>query len=289
MNFNNSLELVYESLLQIKEQRGGNLRASAESLTRLIQTKPPQIISKEVPPVKEEPPIIAPKRPEPQVIREIPKETSIEIPRTSDKTTRLAELKTRALICEKCPDLVSGRTQVIFGSGNLEAKLMFVGEAPGEAEDFEGEPFVDPAGQLLTKIIETMGFNRDEVYITTVLKCRHDVIIGSSGNKKPKPEEVKACFPYLSEQIEIIQPSLLIALGATAMEALTGTHESIGHLRGQWHEFKGIPLMPTYHPAYLIHKKALTEKRKVWEDMLQVLERIGKPISKKQQGYFLPK
>ena len=178
---------------------------------------------------------------------------------------------------------------MIFGSGNLEAKLMFVGEAPGEAEDFEGEPFVDPAGQLLTKIIETMGFNRDEVYITTVLKCRHDVIIGSSGNKKPKPEEVKACFPYLSEQIEIIQPSLLIALGATAMEALTGTHESIGHLRGQWHEFKGIPLMPTYHPAYLIHKKALTEKRKVWEDMLQVLERIGKPISKKQQGYFLPK
>jgi len=285
MSFPASLDLVFESLLQIREQRGNALRASAESLARLLQTQPPA--SNSVDPVEKPPIKFAPKQSKENAIPSISNEPII--PPSQDKASRLAELRARAMICMKCPSLASRRTQVVFGSGNLEAKLMFIGEAPGEEEDLQGEPFVDPAGQLLTKIIETMGFKRNDVYITTVLKCRHDVVVGKSGNKKPKPEEIKACFPYLMEQIEIINPSLLVALGATATEALTGSSESIGHLRGHWLEFNGIPLMPTYHPAYLQHKQALSEKRKVWEDLLLVLERLGQPITKKQRGYFLQK
>ena len=166
---------------------------------------------------------------------------------------------------------------------------MFIGEAPGEEEDLQGAPFVDKAGQLITKIIETMGFKRSDVYLANVLKCRPDVPATAAGNRKPKAEEIQACRAYLAEQIEIIRPKLLVALGTTAMEGLTGTHEPIGHLRGHWQEYQGIPVMPTYHPAYLLHKPSLSEKRKVWEDMLLVLERLGKPISNKQRGFFLPK
>jgi DNA polymerase len=112
---------------------------------------------------------------------------------------------------------------------------------------------------------------------------------GMSGNRKPKPEEMKVCLPYLREQIDIIQPRLIVALGATAMEGLTGSTESMARLRGRWHDFQEIPLMATYHPAYLLRNQALSEKRKVWEDMLMVLERLGKPITEKQRNYFLQK
>jgi DNA polymerase len=164
-----------------------------------------------------------------------------------------------------------------------------VGEAPGEDEDRQGEPFVGKAGQLLTKIIETMGYARSDIYIANVLKCRPDMPPGMPGNRKPKPEEMQVCLPYLREQIEIIEPRAIVALGATAMEGLTGSTESMGRLRGHWHEFGGIPLMATYHPAYLLRNQAPSEKRKVWEDMLLVLERLGKQITEKQRNYFLAK
>jgi DNA polymerase len=205
------------------------------------------------------------------------------------KAERMKPLRERALICTKCPHLAATRTQVVLGVGNLDAELMFVGEAPGADEDREGEPFVGKAGQLLTKIIEAMGFGRSEVYIANVLKCRPNTPPGESGNRKPRPEEMATCLPYLIEQIEIIQPKCLVALGATAMEGLLGKETPMRDLRGRWHAFKGIPLMPTYHPAYLLRNQSITEKRKVWEDMLQVLELLGKPISVKQRGYFLSK
>jgi uracil-DNA glycosylase len=205
------------------------------------------------------------------------------------KGQQLAEMRGPVLACVKCPHLVKSRTQVVFGVGNPEAELMFVGEAPGADEDKQGEPFVGLAGQLLTKIIETMGYARSDVYIGNVLKCRPDMPPGSSGNRKPKPDEMQTCLPYLRQQIDIIQPRALVALGATAMEGLLGVTEPMARLRGRWHDFQGIPLMATYHPAYLLRNQSLGEKRKVWEDMLLVLERLGRPISEKQKNFFLPK
>jgi DNA polymerase len=164
---------------------------------------------------------------------------------------------------------------------------MFVGEAPGADEDRQGEPFVGRAGQLLTKIIETMGLSRDRVYIGNVLKCRPDTPGQRSGNRKPTADEMKTCLPYLLEQIDIIRPKVLVALGATAVEGLFGRAMPITRIRGRWHEFHGIPVMPSYHPAYLLRNQSLTEKRKVWEDMLQVMERLDMPISPKQRNYFL--
>jgi DNA polymerase len=201
----------------------------------------------------------------------------------------LATLREAALRCTECPRLVASRTQVVFGVGNPNAELMFVGEAPGADEDLQGEPFVGKAGQLLTKIIQTMGFSREAVYIGNVLKCRPDMPAGSTGNRKPTPEEMRTCFPWLEKQIALIQPRVLVALGATAVEGLLGDTRPMNQLRGRWLDYKGIPVMPTYHPAYLLRNQSLSEKRKVWEDMLLVLEKLGAPISEKQRGFFLSK
>lgn len=199
----------------------------------------------------------------------------------------MAELSERARACVKCPNLVAARQNVVFGVGDSNAPLMFVGEAPGADEDEQGEPFVGKAGQLLTKIIHTMGLSRETVYIANILKCRPDTPGQSAGNRKPTPEEMQTCIPYLHEQIDLIQPRVLVALGATAVEGLLGKTIGITRLRGTWHTYRNIPLMPTYHPAYLLRNQAMSEKRRVWEDMLQVMARLGLPVSDKQQGYFL--
>jgi uracil-DNA glycosylase family 4 len=197
-----------------------------------------------------------------------------------------AALREAALVCLRCPHLVRTRTQVVFGVGNPNAELMFVGEAPGADEDAQGEPFVGRAGQLLTKIIEAMGFRREEVYIANVLKCRPDMPAGVSGNRKPTAEEMKTCLPWLEKQIELIKPRAMVALGATALEGLLGATTAVSKVRGRWLDFHGTPVMATYHPAYLLRNQSVTEKRKVWEDMLQVLERLGKPISERQRRFF---
>jgi DNA polymerase len=203
------------------------------------------------------------------------------------KIEAMTELRERARVCMKCSHLASARKNVVFGVGNVDAELMFVGEAPGADEDQQGEPFVGAAGQLLTRIIETMGLKRDGVYIANILKCRPDTPGQSSGNRKPTPDEMKTCIPYLHSQIDLIQPKVLVALGATAIEGLLGKTIGITKLRGTWQTYRGTPLMPTFHPAYLLRNQALSEKRKVWEDMLQVMEKLGMPITDKQRGYFL--
>jgi uracil-DNA glycosylase family 4 len=204
-----------------------------------------------------------------------------------NKSDLLDPVRQRVSICTKCPHLVRTRTQTVFGVGNADADLMFVGEAPGVDEDAQGEPFVGRAGQLLTRIIETMGFSRSDVYIANVLKCRPDMPHGSSGNRAPTPVEMQTCLPYLREQIDIIQPKVLVALGAVAVEGLLGFRGTMRELRGRWHSFNGTPLMITYHPAYLLRNQSPSEKRKVWEDMLQVLERLECSITDKQRNYFL--
>jgi len=164
---------------------------------------------------------------------------------------------------------------------------MFVGEAPGADEDSQGEPFVGKAGQLLTKIIEATSLKRGDVYIANILKCRPDTPGQSAGNRKPTPDEMATCIPYLHEQIDLIRPRVLVALGATAVEGLLGKTVGITKLRGNWQTYRGIPLMPTYHPAYLLRNQAMSEKRRVWEDMLQVMEKLGMSITEKQRNFFL--
>jgi uracil-DNA glycosylase family 4 len=203
------------------------------------------------------------------------------------RAAAFAELRQRALACVKCANLASSRKNVVFGVGSTEAQLMFVGEAPGMDEDQQGEPFVGKAGQLLTKIIQTMGLQRGDVYIANILKCRPDTPGQDSGNRKPTSEEMSTCIPYLHEQIDLIRPKVLVALGGTAVEGLLGKTAGITKLRGHWQTYRGIPLMPTYHPAYLLRNQALGEKRRVWEDMLQVMEKIGMAISEKQRNFFL--
>jgi uracil-DNA glycosylase family 4 len=199
----------------------------------------------------------------------------------------LRALQKRVSLCTLCPHLASSRTQTVFGVGDPDADLMFIGEAPGADEDAKGEPFVGRAGQLLTKIIGTMGFARERVYIANILKCRPDTPGASSGNRPPTPVEMQTCLPYLAEQINLVQPRVLVALGATAVEGLLGFRGTMRELRGTWHTYADTPLMITYHPSYLLRNQSLSEKRKVWEDMLQVLERLDHPITDKQRNYFL--
>ncbi|PWU07518.1 MAG: uracil-DNA glycosylase [Verrucomicrobia bacterium] len=212
----------------------------------------------------------------------------LKLPDSPLEQWTMDSLRKAALVCVKCSHLAASRTQVVFGVGNPKAELMFVGEAPGADEDAQGEPFVGRAGQLLTRIIETMGFTRDSVYIGNVLKCRPDMPPGSSGNRKPRSEEMATCLPWLREQIRLIRPRVLVALGATAAEGLLGETRPMRELRGTWLEYEKTPTLVTYHPAYLLRNQSLQEKRKVWEDMLLVLEKLGRPISKKQRRYFLP-
>jgi DNA polymerase len=204
-----------------------------------------------------------------------------------NKAALLTAVRERVRVCTKCKHLACSRTQTVFGIGNPDADLMFIGEAPGADEDQQGEPFVGRAGQLLTRIIRAMNFAREDVYIANILKCRPDTAPGSFGNRPPTPAEMQTCRPYLMEQIDIIQPSVLVALGAVAVEGLLGMRGTMRELRGRWHTYNNIPLMITYHPAYLLRNQSPSEKRKVWEDMLQVLERLGRPICERQRNYFL--
>lgn len=287
-SFDSALETVHDSLKKMRVQ-GKKPRASAKALAALVEGTRKKPETKTPAASKPELPKRELSKPNPPVVPVVPVVAPAIKLSAAEKAERIEALRTRALSCQKCPHLVRSRTQVVFGVGNPHAELMFVGEAPGADEDLEGEPFVGKAGQLLTKIIETMGFSRSEVYIANILKCRPDMPEGASGNRRPTGPEMETCLPYLKEQISIIQPRVLVALGAVAMEGLLADQRPMRDLRGRWHEFNGIPLMATYHPAYLLRNQSLGEKRKVWEDMLQVLERLEHPISDKQRGYFLSK
>lgn len=228
--------------------------------------------------------------PEP-VLRAAPASAAWAEP-VADRTAAMEELRRQALACQQCPHLVKARTQVVFGVGSVDTELMFVGEAPGADEDRLGEPFVGRAGQLLTKIIGAMGYSRESVYIANILKCRPDLPEGSRGNRPPRPEEMDTCKPYLVRQIEIIRPKVIVALGNTAVQGLLNVRSTMGSVRGRWQDFRGVPVMPTFHPSYLLRSedgpdRGFGEKRKTWTDMLLVLERLGRPINDKMRGYFL--
>lgn len=183
-----------------------------------------------------------------------------------ERSEALARLAERVSGCRECA-LAEGRRSVVFGSGNPDADLMFIGEGPGAEEDRRGLPFVGPAGELLTRIIRAIDLAREDVYIANIVKCR------PPRNRDPEPEEVAACRGYLESQIELVRPRLIVALGRVAAQTLLGNDQPLGRMRGQWHQVLGVPTMVTYHPAALLRNASL--KRPVWEDMQRVRDRLA--------------
>ena len=184
-----------------------------------------------------------------------------------DKTAQMAALRAEIGDCIRC-GLCEGRTQIVFGTGDLSAKLMFIGEAPGFDEDRQGEPFVGAAGQLLNKMIAAMGLRREEVYIANIIKCR------PPNNRDPFPDEMDTCKPFLLKQVEIIQPKVICTLGRFSAQNLLGVTTSITRLRGKWYRYQDIPLMPTFHPAYLLRNPQ--DKKLVWHDMQMIMAELKK-------------
>ena len=189
------------------------------------------------------------------------------VPVYASAADALAAIRTDLGACVRCKLHTLGRKQIVFGVGNPNAELMFVGEAPGADEDVQGEPFVGRAGQLLTKIIEAIGMRREDVYIANLIKCR------PPGNRNPEPDEVAQCEPFLFRQIDTIKPKVIVALGKFAAQALLRTSDPITRLRGREYKYRNAILMPTYHPAYLL--RTPSAKREVWEDMKRVRELLA--------------
>lgn len=218
-----------------------------------------------------------------------------------DKAARWAWLRDLVMSHPVCTSNVRVGKKVVLGVGSLDAQVMFVGEAPGAEEEIHGEPFVGPAGQLLTRMIGAMGLKREDVYIGNIMNWRPQTPtvegVEQVGNRAPTPEEMAFCLPFLRAQIDIVKPKLIVALGATAAQGLlgAGSFRSLGDVRGQWNQFAGNPVMVTYHPSYLLRQGASgpvaerKAKRATWEDLLKVMERASMPISDKQRGYFLEK
>src|SRR5256885_12716098 len=185
---------------------------------------------------------------------------------TSMKLPVLEEVRAEIGECTRCK-LHKGRHNIVFGVGNPKARLMFVGEAPGEDEDLKGEPFVGKAGQLLTRMIEAMGLRREDVYICNTVKCR------PPNNRNPESDELASCEPFLKGQLAAVKPEAIVTLGKFAAQALLRDETPISRLRGNWREYEGIPVMPTFHPAYLL--RSPQEKGKVWDDLQKVMKKLG--------------
>ena len=241
--------------------------------------------------IPEKPPAIKP-QPEPKV--KSPQKPDLVIPSPpvvdfpdGKAIERLDFLRNRVLADDWCRSQVKPGKKVVFGVGNPKARILFCGEAPGADEEIQGEPFVGPAGQLLTKIIQAMGLQREDGYIANI-RCYRPPMPGPVGNRPPSEAEMKYCLPFLLGQLDIIQPEAIVALGKTAMDGLMGRDPKrrMTKIRGDWSEFNGIPLMPTFHPSYLLRNQSLATKRLVWEDMLAVMDRLKMSVSDKQRRFF---
>ena len=223
---------------------------------------------------------------------------SVHLPE-GDKAARWAALRELVLNDPVCRAHVFPGKQVVFGVGNIDAAIMFVGEAPGADEEDQGEPFVGRAGQLLNRMIKAMGLDRSQVYIGNILNWRPEMPRNpdgsQTGNRPPSAAEMTYCLPFIREQIALIRPRVVVALGKTAVDGLLGADrfKTMGAARGTWHTYADTPLRATYHPSYLLRQEGLTShsakkiKRDAWEDLLNVMERAGLPVSEKQRGFFL--
>ncbi len=256
------------------------LRAEREAVTAeqpafRERPSPPPVVDEPSSRVEAPPPApFAPPPAPPEALVAQPESAAAQAVPDEERARRLSVLASEVAGCTRCA-LHETRTQTVFARGTSSSGLCFIGEGPGADEDAQGYPFVGKAGQLLDRMIAAMGFDRDEVYVCNIVKCR------PPDNRKPSPEEMAACMPYLERQLELIQPSVIVALGATAVQGLLGTTAGITRLRGKWKLYQGkIALMPTFHPAYLL--RTPRAKRDVWEDLQAVLRQMGRPIPSRQ-------
>ncbi len=232
--------------------------------------------------------VATPKPVEPQ----LPPPPTVDLP-AGDKASRWAALVSLVKENPVCQEQLLPGKQLVVGVGSLDAKIFFCGEAPGAEEEEQGEPFVGPAGQLLTRMIGAMGLQRSEVYIGNIINWRPQLptLEGQPqiGNRAPTAEEMAFCLPFLKAQIEIVQPAVIVALGATAARGLLGesSFKALHEIRGKWNQFGSTPTMVTYHPSYILRNQSNRSKRMIWDDLLQVMERVELPISEKQRGFFL--
>lgn len=305
-----SLQAITDELRRLKAGGVSNLPVSEESLRRLrdvVAARRPAAAPAEPAPTPFVPASDAPARgagnrpaapaPKPKPAEpSLPPPPVVNLPADGGKQSRWDWLKDHVVNHPVVTANLRPGKVAVLGVGNLDASIMFVGEAPGAEEEVQGEPFVGPAGQLLTKMIQAMGVKREDVYIGNIMNWRPqlpDTPDGGAqvGNRPPTAEEMAFCLPFLRAQIEIVQPRLLIALGSTAAQGLLGpdSFTALHQVRGKWHDFNGTPTMVTYHPSYILRNNSNRSKRMIWEDLLKVMERAGIPISEKQRGYFLGK
>lgn len=301
-----ALQALTDELRRLKTAGVKNIAVSDASVAELRRVmagrkakegKAPVVPPAPVPPAKPTAPAFSPtpkiSRPEPAA-SSFPPPPVVALP-AGNKQVRWDALLALVQNDPTCRANVRPGKKVVLGVGTLEAKIMFVGEAPGGEEEIQGEPFVGPAGQLLTKMIQGMGLQRGDVYIGNIMNWRPQMptLEGREqvGNRPPSEDEMRYCLPYLRAQVEIVQPVLLVALGKTALEGLLGfgKFKALGEARGLWHDFAGTPLMVTYHPSYILREPTNRKKRLIWEDLLKVMERAALPISEKQRGFFLEK
>ena len=217
----------------------------------------------------------------------VPTKTNATINVTGNSPAeKIASLKANAQEWQPAKALGTLRDTMVFSVGNPNADILLIGEAPGYEEEQKQEPFVGPAGKKLDGILKAMGLTRNDVYISNIVKFRPSMPNQTTGNRKPSAEEIATFMGFVKEEIKIIQPKVIIALGATAAQALLENDSSVASLRETFHQVNGTPLRVTYHPSYLLNNEANSEKRKVWEDMLAVMEQLSMPISDKQRGFF---
>ncbi len=268
----------------------GVLRARKAPATPRLADRPPSPATRLSPAASAPEPVVT--LPPSSAVAALPPAPTVTLP-AGEKSTRWEALKAQVLADPTCQDNVRPGKKVVLGVGSLDAKIMFVGEAPGAEEEIQGEPFVGPAGQLLTKMIQGMGLSREEVYIGNIMNWRPRLPTADGreqvGNRPPTEDEMRYGLPYLRAQIEVVNPDVLVALGATATHGLLGfkSFKTLGDVRGRWHDFEGKPLMVTYHPSYILREPTNRKKRMIWEDLLKVMERASLPVSARQQGYFL--
>ena len=222
----------------------------------------------------------------------VPPPPKVTFPDVGSKAERLAALRTLVEMCPECRRHCPPGAAPLLGIGSAEAEIVFVGEAPSEEDVKAGEPFVGPAGQILTKAITAMGLARESVYLTHVMAWRPETPTGF-GNRAPTSREMAFCRPYLAAQLAILRPKVVVALGNSAVNGLFSLEGEaafkVTQRRGTWLDLDGLPVLPTYHPSYLLRNPSPAVKRQFWEDLLSVMERLGLPISDRQRGFYLPK
>ncbi|MCP5558213.1 MAG: uracil-DNA glycosylase [Verrucomicrobiaceae bacterium] len=277
-----AIALLKDYLEQRRLAGETHVKVTPEALAKLPQVVRRPLALPELPPEAPPPP------PPPAVVAPEPVRRILSVSGAT-KEEKLAALRAMAEKSPTARGLGTLRDEMVFAVGNPDARLMLIGEAPGAEEERQREPFVGPAGQKLTQILKAMGLERDAVYISNICKFRPAMEDQGSKNRAPTPEEMNACLPYVLTEIDIIRPEVIVALGGTAATGL-GFEGSVTRLRGSFREMDGAPVMITFHPSYLLREERMgtgtTAKRQVWEDMLQVMEKLGLPISEKQRGYF---